>query len=123
MKAFRQFGIVIMLLVSYLAPAMACMFPGAQMTAQERACCRMMHDQCEQMGMTASHDCCQKAPHGALDKALVTTATNYHPIAVAVVWLTAYEWLQPSLVGAERINRPDYSPPQFPPGSNSVLRI
>lgn len=123
MKAFRQFGIVILLLVSYLAPAMACMLPGVQMTAQERACCRMMHGQCEQMGMPASHGCCQKAPHSALDKALVTKTTNNHPVVVAVVLLMTHEWLQPSVISAERINRAGNSPLQFPPGSNSVLRI
>lgn len=123
MKALRQFGIVILLLASYLTPAMACMLPGAQMTAQGRACCRMMHGQCEQMGMPASHGCCQKTPHSALDKALLTTAANHHQVAVAVAWLAAYEWFQPSLLTAEWLNRADYSPPQFPPGSNSVLRI
>lgn len=123
MKAFRQSGVVILLLVTYLTPAMACMLPGAQMTAQERACCRMMHHQCEQMEMPASHGCCQKAPHSALDNALATKATTYHPLAVAVVWVTASEWFRPTLVTVERMNRPDDSPPQFPPGSNSVLRI
>jgi len=123
MKAFRQFGVGMLLLAIYLTPAMSCMLPGAQMTAQERACCRMMHDQCEQMGMPASHGCCQKAPHSVLDKALITTATNYHPVAVAAAFLTVSEWLQPSLVTAEWANRPDYSPPQFPPGFNFVLRI
>ena len=73
--------------------------------------------------MPASHGCCQKTPHSVLDKALVTKAASYHPVTAAVVWLTAYEWLQPSLVTGERITRPDDSPPQFPPGSNSVLRI
>lgn len=123
MKAFRQFGIVVVLLASYLTPAMACMISDVQMNAEERACCRTMHDQCEQMGMPTSHGCCQKAAHSALDNAVVSKATTYHPVAVTVVWLTAQEWLQPSLVTVERINRPDDSPPLFPPGSNSVLRI
>lgn len=123
MKAFHQFGIVMLLLVSYLTPAMACMLPGAQMTTEERACCRMMHAQCEQMGMPASHGCCQKASHSTLDRALVTKATNYHPVAVAVAFLTVSEWLQPSLATSEWVNGAGYSPPQFPPGSNSVLRI
>ena len=123
MKAYRQFGIVILLLVSYLTPAMACMVSDVQMNAEERACCRAMHNQCEQMGMPASHGCCQKAPHSALDRALVTKATNYHPVVVAVAWLAAYECLQPSVICAEPINRADYSPSQSPPGSNSILRI
>lgn len=123
MKGFRQFGIVILLLVSYLTPAMACLVSDAQMNAEEHACCQAMLNQCEQMGMPSSHGCCQRVPHSALDRALVTKATKDHRIAVAVVWLADCERLQPSLVAAERNNRPDDSPPQFPPGSNSVLRI
>jgi hypothetical protein len=102
---------------------MACMIPGAPMTTEERACCRMMQNRCDETGMPASHGCCQKAPQNAFDKALVTKAPNYHPVTIAVVWLAVYEQLQPSLVTAAWINRPDDSPPQFPPGSISVLRI
>lgn len=123
MKAFRQFGIVILLLASYLTPAMDCMVSNVEMNPEERACCQAMQNHCEPMGMPASHGCCQKAPHSALDNALVTKATNNQPVAVAVVWLTACEWLQPSILAAEQINGSDHSPPQFPPGSNSVLRI
>jgi hypothetical protein len=122
-RILRQIVVLILLLASCLAPAMACMIPSAQMTTEERACCRMMHNRCEQMGMPASHGCCQKAPQSTLDKALITNATNYHPVAVAVVSLAIYEQLSAPLVTAEWINRPDYSPPQFPPGSNSILRI
>lgn len=123
MKSLRQFGITVLLLVSYLTPAMACMISDVRMNAEERACCRMMHDQCEQMGMPASHGCCQKAPHSAPDHALVSKATTSQPTAVAVVWVAISESVRPSLFTVEWMNRPDDSPPQFPPGSNSVLRI
>src|ERR1700740_1770988 len=109
MKAFRQFGFVILLLVSYLTPAMACMVSDVQMNAEERACCQAMQNRCEQMGMPASHSCCQNAPHSALDKALVTRATNYHLIAVAAACLAFSDWFQPSLVTGKWINRPDCS--------------
>jgi hypothetical protein len=122
MKAFRQLGIVILLLVSYLTPAMACMVSDVQMNAEERACCRVMKNQCEQMGMSAAHGCCQKAPRSAHDNALDTKATTYHPV-VATIWLTASEWLYTTPVTTGWIERVDYSPPQSPPGSISVLRI
>ncbi len=54
MRAFRQLGVLVLLLVSCLAPAMACMAPEAQMSAQEHTCCRMMKNQCGQMEMKAS---------------------------------------------------------------------
>jgi len=61
-KCLRQLGVLTLLLMISLAPAMACMAPNAQMTTQERACCRMMKGDCGQMEMPASHGCCQKAP-------------------------------------------------------------
>jgi len=123
MRAARQVGIVILLLVSYLTPAMACMVSDVQMNAEERACCRAMKNQCEQMGMPASHGCCQKTPLGAHDNALATKAVAYHPIAIATVWMLASESLNPTSGVAEWVEHTDYSPPQSPPASISVLRI
>lgn len=123
MKSLSQFGVVILLLVSYLTPAMACMVSDMQMNAEERACCQEMQSRCQQMRMPASHGCCQKTPQSVLDRALVTRATNDHSTAIAIVWLIVYESLQPSLVNVEWTNRPDNSPPQFPAAPSSVLRI
>ena len=122
MKVLRQFGVVTLLLVSFLTPAMACMVSAVPMSAEERACCQSMQNHCEQVGMSASHGCCRKTLQNFLDKAIVTKATHDH-LFVAAAWLTLYECLQPSLVAAEGIRQSDYSPPQFPPGSNSILRI
>jgi hypothetical protein len=123
MKAARQFGIVILLLASYLTPAMACMVSGVQMNAEERACCLAMKNHCDQMGMPASHGCCQKAPKSAQDNALDTKTITYHPIAIAVDWLSAAELLNPNLGAAGLVEHADTSPPQSPPSSISVLRI
>ena len=123
MKAARQFGIVLLLLVSYLTPAMACVVSNVQMNAKERACCRAMKNQCEQIGMPASHSCCQKTPKSAHDSALDTKAVTYHPIAVAIIWLSATEWLSLNPVVTGLIEHADYSPPQSPPATISVLRI
>jgi hypothetical protein len=123
MKAARQFGIVILLLVSYLTPAMACVVSNVQMNAEERACCRAMKNQCEQMGMSASHGCCQKTPKSAQDTALDTKAITYHPVTVAVLWLSAVECLNLNPVVTGFVEHADYSPPQSPPASIFVLRI
>lgn len=123
MKSPRQLGIVILLLVSYLTPAMACVFSDVQMNAEERACCRAMKNQCEQMGMSASHGCCQKTPKSAQDNALDTKAITHHPVAVAVIWLSAAELLNLNPIATGWVEHSDYSPPQSPPTSISVLRI
>jgi hypothetical protein len=123
MKSLRQFGVLILLLVSCLAPAMACMVPDAQMNTHERACCHMMKNQCGQMKMPPSDGCCQKSPLGVRDNALDTKVTTFHPVAAPVIWLAAFELVNSasSITGwAEHL---DDSPPQFPPSSVSNLRI
>ena len=123
MKPASKFGIIILLLVSYLTPAMACMVSDMQMNAEERACCLAMKNHCEQMGMPASHGCCQKAPKSAQDNALDTKAVTHHPIAIAVVWLSAAELLNPNPVATGLVEHADYSASQSPPSSVSILRI
>ncbi len=123
MKALRQFGVLVLLLVSCLAPAMACMVPDAAMSTQERACCRTMKDQCGQMAMPASHGCCQKAAPGAHDNALDTKAMNFHPAAAPVIWLAAFELVNPASSVAGWLEHLDDSPPKSPSSTISILRI
>ena len=123
MRALRQFEVLVLLLASWLTPAMACMIPGAQMSTEERACCRMMQNQCGQMEMPASHGCCQKIPPNVYDNALDTKAVALHPVAITVIWLASPELLNPASSVSEWVEHHDYSPPQSPPSTISILRI
>jgi hypothetical protein len=123
MRVLRQFGVLVLLSVTCLAPAMACMVPNAQMSTQERACCRMMKNQCGQMEMPASHGCCQKTPPSVHDNALDTKTVALHPVVVTAIWLTTSELLNPASVAVEWVERPEYSPPKSPPSTVSILRI
>jgi hypothetical protein len=123
MRILRQFGVLVLLLVTCLTPAMACMVPDAQMTPQERACCHAMINQCGQMEMPASHGCCQKTPPSIHDNALVTKAVAFHPVALTVVWLTASDLLNPNSAVTARAEHADYSPPKSPPFTVFILRI
>lgn len=123
MRALRQFGVVVVLLASCLTPAMACMIPGAQMTTEERACCRMMQNQCGQMEVPASHGCCQKTPPNTYDNALDRKAVVLHSIAITVAWIASPELLNPTSSVIGWVEHGDYSPPQSPPSTISILRI
>jgi len=123
MRVLRQFGVLVLLLVSCLAPAMACMVPNAQMSNQERACCRMMKNQCGQMEMPASHGCCQKTPPSVHDNALDTKTVALHPVAVPVIWLAASELVNPASSVTGWVEHHDYLPPKSPPSTISILRI
>jgi hypothetical protein len=123
MRVLRQFGVLVLLLVSCLAPAMACMVPNAVMSTQERACCRMMKNQCGQVEMPASHGCCQKASSSVHDNALDTKAITFHPAVVPVIWLAASELVNPASAITGWVEHPDYSLPKSPPSTISILRI
>jgi len=124
MRIFRQFGVLILLLVSCLAPAMACVVSNTEMNTEERACCRMMKNQCGQMdNMPASHGCCQKAPPSVHDNALDTKAVTFHPIVASVIWLAAFEMVNRPVTVIGWVEHPDYSPPKPPPSTISILRI
>src|SRR5260370_35467615 len=123
MRALRQFGVLVLLLASWLTPAMAWMIPGAQMSTEERACCRMMQNQCGQMGMPASHGCCQKTPPNVYDNALDTKAAALHPVAIGVIGLTSYEFVNPASSVTGWVEHHDYSPTKSPPSTISILRI
>jgi hypothetical protein len=99
------------------------MVSDVQMNAEERACCRVMKNQCEQMGMSASHGCCQRAPKSAQDNAVTAKATIYHPVIVAVIWLSAAKLLKPNPAATGLTEYADTSPRQSPPTSISILRI
>jgi hypothetical protein len=123
MGILRQIGVLVLLLVTCVVPAMACMVPNAQMSTQERACCHMMKNQCGQMEMPASHGCCQKAPPSVHDNALDTKVIAIHPVSIPAVWLTASELLNPTSVVTGSIEHVDYTSPKSPPSAISILRI
>jgi hypothetical protein len=99
------------------------MVPNAQMNAQERACCRMMNDQCGQMEMPASHGCCNMIPPSVYFYAPAAKTMSFHPVTVAPIWLTASELLNPKAIAARWVDRPEYFPPKSPPSAVSILRI
>lgn len=100
------------------------MVPDAQMSTQERDCCRMMKNECGQMEMPASHGCCQKTPLLSVhDNALDTKAVASDPIVVPVIWLAASELVNPASSVIGWLQHTDYSPPQSPPSTISILRI
>jgi hypothetical protein len=123
MKGLRQFGVLVLLLVISLAPAMACMVPDAQITSQERACCRTMSSQCGQTEMPAAHGCCQKTPASLYDHALDTKTVEFHPVVVPVIWLAASELVNPIAAVTAWVERSDHTPPKSRPSTVSILRI
>jgi len=123
MVRLRQFGVVLLLLVSFVAPAMACMAPDAEMTAEERACCRMMKNDCGQMEMPASHDCCKTTPGSMRDGVLSSDSVASHPVEGRQVCVAYLDLLPHREITDGWVQRPEHSPPKPPPSIISVLKV
>ena len=123
MKTLHQLGAVLLLLVVFVAPAMACMAPNAEMTPEERACCRMMKNDCGQMEMPASHDCCKKTPGMLHDSALRSDSVSFQPIADATVWVSFLDLLPPHDAINVWVQRPEHSPPKLFSPILTALRV
>jgi len=93
------------------------------MTASERACCRMMKNHCGDMGMLASHSCCQKDLTSIHDQALQSKAVVLHPVVVFVLSFLATEGWSADAALASWMNDPQYSQPESPPSSVTILRV
>jgi hypothetical protein len=122
-KPLRKFGAVLLLLVSFVAPAMACMAPGSGMTVEERACCRTMKGDCRQIEMPASHDCCRKTPGAIHDVALRSNFVSFHVVVAVAVWTLPLDLFPAGDRTKGWIQRPEHSPPEPSPSSISVLRV
>jgi hypothetical protein len=113
----------LLLLVSCVAPAMACMAPDAEMTVEERACCRMMKSDCGQMEMPASHDCCKKTSGTLQATALKSDSVSVHPVVAVEVRVSSFDLFPPHNATNGWVQRPEHSPPKSPPSTISALRI
>jgi hypothetical protein len=122
-RNLRQFGVILLLLLSCAAPLMACVTPEAQMTAAEHACCRIMHNQCAQMGMPASEDCCAKATPAAFENAIRSNPDRFKPVTALVLWVASFHVLAQDNVSQTWIQSPENWPPKSPPVAITVLRI
>lgn len=103
---------------------MACMLPGAQMTALERACCRMMKGDCGHMQMSSGQDCCKKVPQTSEMTAVQWKTPYFHPIVVISLCIAAWNTPSSAVLLAGSVSHPDaFPPPESPPPTVSILRI
>src|SRR5262249_9587843 len=123
MKAFRQFGALVVLLVWAVVPMMACAIPGVEMTASEHACCQQMKMSCGDAGMPSSHGCCHKDVQADHTAAFHAKVTFVQPDLASASQFFALPPILTSLQQAFRPQSLDTSPPEPPPAAINVLRI
>jgi hypothetical protein len=123
MKLFSKAVAAVVLLVFLGVPAMACLMPNAELTEQEKSCCRKMANECGSLGMHGDHSCCQKTRQQ--DAAVVKDVTHFtfsqSAVQVADVDLQLSCALSIGHTFApERLRHP---PPQFSSLFVEILRI
>ena len=123
MKFLHHFAAALLLLLFFVVPAMACMAPDAAMTAEERACCRMMKNNCGQMEMPVSHDCCKKKPATLQDISLRSDLVTFHLLASTAVCASFLDLLPSAEPPDGWVQRPEHSQPKSPPSIISSLRL
>ena len=117
---FRQIGAILMAVFFVGTPALACLLPDAQLTAEERQCCQHMAEMCDGTGMPASHSCC--APVAQPVNHALQSGKISIPAPVASSALFSIPVLQFRGFDKE-VAFLAASPPQSPPNKVPVLRI
>lgn len=100
---------------------MACMLPGAEMTAAEKACCREMAGDCGK-DMQSSHSCCKTVVSKESTALLSSSYKAQQPTAILVALLPSEHFALPQSHGLPQPEQ-NHSPPFTPPGSVQILRI
>jgi len=126
MRTARKLGLCVLTLIVFALPAMACLMPGAAMSAAEHACCKHMAEECGSASMSKSHPCCQRVTtsdrFGAAQIKSKYLADSHAPVVLPHV---AYfdEYLKPPDVSAIRVLTGTHGPPVSPPFALPILRI
>lgn len=115
----RTFAILLLAVVVTGVPMLACFVPDAQLTAEERDCCKQMADKCGTSPMPSSHSCCKTIVRGG-DDMRVEAAASTSPAMVLVGITSTFDDVAAIHFSLTPIAS---SPPESPPAAISVLRI
>jgi hypothetical protein len=126
LKLLGKAGVLALALVLAALPVVACVLPGAGMTAAEQDCCKKMAHQCGHAGMAKSHSCCQISDAPSNLHALKTSATHVadfnsmvlHSLPVSAQSIPAETGASASLEISDV-----HGPPGLESLSTTVLRI
>jgi hypothetical protein len=116
----RTFAFVLLAIIVTGVPTLACFVPDAQLTAEERDCCKHMADMCGPRLMPTSHSCCKTAIRGNEDVRIEQQRSTAPAMDVVTV---VSELTQPAIINASLSISIAASPPESLPSSIPVLRI
>jgi hypothetical protein len=120
LKVFAKLASTFLLAWLFASPAMACLLPIAQLSQEEKACCRGMAGMCGEMGKNSSHSCCVKAkannPSYVVAKASSTLTPQFSviPFSCTASRRIVPAATPPGSTPGENGSPPSHSPPNLP---------
>jgi hypothetical protein len=120
LKTFAKFASAFLLVWLFASPAMACLLPIAQLSPEEKACCREMGGMCDDMAKNTSHSCCAKVQSHSPSFVIAKSASaSVHqpsetPLYTAHIIRTIPIAACSESTPAEYGYPPGYSPPTLP---------
>ncbi len=124
MQRLRQFVVLALFGALLGAPAMVCLAGNAQLTDEEKACCKEMANSCRSTDMPSSHSCCQTTvnpQHPAMVKP--ASSVTYDRIALTFLPVTIADTPQQGATGALEIREWRHPPPGYDSSTIEILRI
>jgi hypothetical protein len=120
LKIRRYFVVMVLALLWFAEPAMACLVPAFHLTPDEQACCKRMAGKCG--GIPVSHSCCK--PTLERDGHFLTAGTFTHqPLQVVYLDRAVYSEAATRESGPDRVALINLSLPESPPTLQVNLRI
>jgi hypothetical protein len=119
-RMIRQSVSLLLLVVVFGVPAMACLIPGMEMTTAERECCKHMAQHCGSMNMPASHSCCRREMQRPKS---MLRAARAHVVPAVVSEALVGDLIKPAVLDSEFSFVQVHPPTESPPGTSSILRI
>jgi hypothetical protein len=121
-KLISKLAVLVMMMSVWASPLMACMLPDAELTAEERECCKNMVNDCGQMEMPASHSCCKVVGPQTDSYVINSRFPTIHPAPAVTLLVAADESPLTNITVASSLYF-GHSPPASPPDTISILRI
>jgi len=126
MKLVGKVGVLLLSLLLFATPIMACTMQANAMTAAERDCCKRMAQECGKGRMSQSHSCCKTVamPDHLPAIKSASDVRSDHPTFVLAHALPQISVAVPLMELASLVCASDmHGPPGSPPVTISVLRI
>ena len=118
-----KLAVLVLVLSVWASPLVACMLPDADLTAEERECCRSMADDCGDMAMPASHSCCKVVVRPADSYVINSRFPTVHSASNVTLFVSTVKDRLPAIPLHVNTMFAGHSPPTSPLETISVLRI